>query len=153
MNLSGRAVAKVAAFYKMAPQEILAIYDDVSLPLGRIRLRAAGSAGGHNGIKSMIAELASSEFPRLKVGIDGHRPEDDLADFVLGKFSRAEAETLEAALQCVLDSGLATAMNRFNRDTEALEKRSSGKAKAKSKEQPTKPFSNQPDQEPKQDHE
>jgi len=125
MNLSGRAVSKVAAFYKFASQEICAVYDDVSLPLGRIRLRASGSAGGHNGIKSMIAELASSDFPRLKVGIDGNRPEEDLAEFVLGKFSQAEAETLEktlqdsvVALRCVLDSGLGVAMNLYNRDPE-----------------------------------
>jgi PTH1 family peptidyl-tRNA hydrolase len=159
MNLSGRSVAKVASFYKILPQEILGVYDDVSLPLGRIRLRASGSAGGHNGIKSMIGELGSTDFPRLKVGIDGARPTDDLADYVLGNFSRGEAETLEktlqdsvSALRCVLDSGLAAAMNAFNRDPEAKVK---PEAKARSKSPPPgkpadEPISKQTDaEEPK----
>ncbi|RFC48284.1 MAG: peptidyl-tRNA hydrolase, PTH1 family [Verrucomicrobia bacterium] len=151
MNLSGRAVSKVSAFFKIAPEEILAVHDDVALPLGRIRLRASGSAGGHNGIKSMIAELGSSNFPRLKVGIDGKRSEADLADFVLAQFSRAEAETLEKTLQdsvaaigCVLDSGLTVAMNRFNQDPETV-----AKAKPKTARAANKPSTNQPDAEPR----
>lgn len=153
MNLSGRAVAKVSSFYKLQSNEILAVYDDVSLPLGRLRLRAAGSAGGHNGIKSMISELGTSEFPRLKVGIDGNRPSEDLADYVLGSFTRAETETLEktlqdsvAALRFVLDSGLTAAMNLFNRDPQPEPK---PKPKAVAKKKPAEdPFTNQTDEEP-----
>ncbi len=125
MNLSGRAVARVAAFHRIPPEEILVVHDDVSLPLGRIRFRASGSAGGHNGIKSIIAELGTDSFARLKVGIDGNRPREDLSGYVLGKFSPGEAEILEKTLQescgaveCALDSGVASAMNRFNRDPE-----------------------------------
>ena len=165
MNLSGRAVAKVASFYRFAPEEILAVYDDVALQLGRLRLRPAGSAGGHNGIKSMIAELGAPSFPRLKVGIDGTRPSGDLADYVLGTFSPSETETLEktlqdsvSALRCVLDSGLAAAMNRFNGDAEPKPKAPS-QPKAKGKPTPKKvnpedslgiaePISNQTDAEP-----
>ncbi|MBU6301461.1 MAG: aminoacyl-tRNA hydrolase [Verrucomicrobia bacterium] len=153
MNLSGRSVSKVSAFHKIAPEEILAIHDDVSLPLGRIKLRPSGGAGGHNGIKSIIADLGSDRFPRLKVGIDGKRSEADLADFVLGKFSRTEAETLEktlqdsvAALGCVLTSGLTVAMNRFNQDPETAPKPKPKPPRTVNPPSP-EPSTNQPDPE------
>jgi peptidyl-tRNA hydrolase, PTH1 family len=126
MNLSGRAVSAVSRFFKLAPEEILVVYDDVDLPLGRIRLRAKGSAGGHNGVKSIIAELGTDEFPRVKVGI-GRSAETrkEMVDHVLGQFEAAEQEILEKTLQesvraveCALDRGLAVAMNEFNRSEE-----------------------------------
>ena len=91
MNLSGESVWSLVYFYKIMPEdELLIIYDDVSLDVGQLRIRKKGSAGGHNGIKSIISHLGSSEFPRIKVGV-GEKPKDyDLADYVLGKFSKAE---------------------------------------------------------------
>lgn len=122
MNLSGQAARPVLQLRKIPRESMLVVTDDFSLPLGRQRLRADGSAGGHNGLKSLIAELGSQVFPRLKVGI-GPVPERwDPADFVLGKFSSAEAEPLSAALvrsaDCVelwLKEGIQAAMNLYNR--------------------------------------
>lgn len=128
MNLSGRCVQSVAQFYKLAPEQVLAVYDDVDLPLGRMRLRASGSAGGHNGMKSIIAALGSSAFPRLKLGIataSGRPAGDRLAGHVLGKFREDERVELAIVIQkaadavsAVLQDGLAAAMNLFNRKDE-----------------------------------
>lgn len=126
VNLSGLAVSAVSKFFKIAPEEILVIQDDVDLPLGRLRFRAHGSAGGHNGLKSIIAELGTDEFPRLKIGIGrSDEPRKDMVDHVLGKFEASEQEILEKTLQesvraveCALDRGLAAAMNDFNRRDE-----------------------------------
>lgn len=125
MNLSGRAVGSVGRFYKIPPQETLVVFDDVDLPLGRLRLRLSGSAAGHNGLKSLIATLGTSEFPRVKVGIgaDNGRPAGDrLVEHVLGKFSDEEkaavAQAVDRAADAVmgaLESGLGAAMNFFNR--------------------------------------
>ena len=95
MNLSGEAVREAAAFYHVPAQNVIVIYDDVTLGVGRMRVRGKGSDGGHNGIKSMIAQLGSNEFPRIRLGV-GERPSPDydLADFVLSRFSPAERETL-----------------------------------------------------------
>ena len=95
MNLSGEAVREAAAFYHVPAQNVIVIYDDVTLGVGRMRVRGKGSDGGHNGIKSMIAQLGSNEFPRIRLGV-GERPnpEYDLADFVLSRFSPTERETL-----------------------------------------------------------
>lgn len=135
MNLSGRAVSAVCRFYKIPPEEILVICDDVDLPLGRIRFRAQGSAGGHNGLKSIIAELGTDAFPRLKVGIG--RAEDtrrDVVDHVLGRFEPGEQEILEKTLQdsvraveCALDRGLTAAMNEFNRREETKKEKKPNK--------------------------
>lgn len=127
MNLSGRAVSAVARFFKIAPEEVLLLHDDADLPLGKIRLRPKGSAGGHNGLKSVFAELGTEDIPRLKVGI-GRVPElkGGMVDHVLGRFDPSEREILEKTLQesvraveCALDRGLVAAMNEFNRKEEA----------------------------------
>ena len=100
MNLSGAAVSALATYYKVAPERILVIFDDISLPVGRIRIRRDGSAGGHNGIKSMIQSLGTDKFPRVKVGVGAKpHPDYDLADCVLSKFSAQEEKDLGPALE------------------------------------------------------
>ena len=98
MNVSGEAIAACAQFYKIEPAEILVIYDDVSLPLGKLRLRTSGSAGGHNGIKSTIQHLGTDVFPRIKIGIGG-AGQKSLSGHVLGKFAPEEQETLDKSLE------------------------------------------------------
>lgn len=127
MNDSGRSVRHVSQFYKVPPGEMLAVYDDVDLPLGKLRFRLSGSAGGHNGMKSMISNLGTEAFPRLKLGIatDTGRPAGDrLVGHVLGKFRDEERPTLNLVIQAATDaiisalqSSLDAAMNRFNRTT------------------------------------
>jgi peptidyl-tRNA hydrolase, PTH1 family len=129
MNDSGRAVAAVVRFLKLLPEQVLAVYDDVDLPLGRIRLRPAGSAAGHNGIKSLIQHLGTDAFPRLKVGVAGKsgRPDgEDLADYVLSPFTEDEQAALQHILPQSADAvlhairhGFDTAMNLFNRQPAA----------------------------------
>ena len=122
MNLSGESIAEVMAFYKLDPAEdLIVIFDDISLSPGNIRIRAKGSAGGHNGIKSIIAETGSSDFARIKVGV-GEKPEGwDLADHVLGHFSKEERACVEEAIEnaCTAAAYMAggeisRAMNEFN---------------------------------------
>jgi peptidyl-tRNA hydrolase, PTH1 family len=125
MNDSGRAVAALLRFRKLQPAEVLVVYDDVDLPLGQLRLRQAGSAAGHNGIKSLIASLGTQEFPRVKVGVAGEtgRPDGDrLADYVLGSFTDNEQPVLRQvidraadAVEQALSVGMEAAMNHFNR--------------------------------------
>ena len=99
MNLSGAAVSALASYYHIPPQRVLVIFDDISLPPGRIRIRRDGSAGGHNGIKSIIQSLGTDQFPRIKVGVGAKpHPDYDLADWVLSKFSAQEEKALEPAL-------------------------------------------------------
>ena len=121
MNLSGRAVAKAAAFYKIPPEHCIILFDDISLPPGRLRIRAEGSAGGHNGIKSIIGEIGPA-FPRIKIGV-GERPrrEIDLADWVLGRLTGEEQKTIEArypdilgAAEHIIRGDIAGAMSRYN---------------------------------------
>ena len=122
MNLSGVAVQKAASFYKIPPEKIIVVFDDISLPPGRLRIRSDGSAGGHNGIKSIISELGSQTFPRVKVGVGGKaHPEQDLADHVLSGFSAKEEKDLKSALEraadaalTIMDKGIAEAANRYN---------------------------------------
>ena len=122
MNLSGRSVLQLSAYYNIPPQRIIVIFDDISLEPGRLRIRANGSAGGHNGIKSIISELGSQEFPRIKVGVGAKpHPEQDLADWVLSAFSSAEEKLLQPALQnaadaalCLIESGIESASCRYN---------------------------------------
>ncbi|MGI9243262.1 MAG: aminoacyl-tRNA hydrolase [Verrucomicrobiales bacterium] len=121
MNLSGEAVAKIAHFYRIAPAEILVIYDDIALPLGRLRIRGKGSAGGHNGMKSLIQHLGTDQFPRLRVGIGNSDLPGEMVDHVLGKFSNSERSELEKAVDravlatChIRDHGLQDAMTVFN---------------------------------------
>ncbi len=121
MNLSGQAVKPLMSLRKIPPSRLLVITDDFALPLGRIRVRPSGSAGGHNGLKSLFDELGTQEFARLRIGI-GPVPERwDCADFVLGRFTQAELEALETALQkgcqCAeawLTTPFAELMSRFN---------------------------------------
>jgi PTH1 family peptidyl-tRNA hydrolase len=131
MNLSGRAVRLVSKFFRLPPSEILAVHDDVDLPLGRLRLRAGGSAGGHNGIKSMIAELGTSDFPRLKLGVTAGQGRPDggrLVGHVLGPFTADEkaavAQVIDQAVTAIrraLSRGLEAAMNEFNTRPRALQ--------------------------------
>ncbi len=122
MNLSGQSVLQLSAYFHIPPQRIIVIFDDISLPPGRLRVRANGSAGGHNGIKSIIAELGSQEFPRVKIGVGAKAyPEQDLADWVLSTFSASEEKDLAVSLKngadaalCILDKGVPEAANRFN---------------------------------------
>lgn len=129
MNDSGRSVQSVGHFYKASPAQTLVVYDDVDLPLGRLRFRTSGSAAGHNGIRSLISSLGSDEFPRLKVGIspaDGRPAGERMVGHVLGKFSTEERPVLQTVIQraadavlSAVDRGLETAMNVFNRQTES----------------------------------
>ena len=122
MNLSGRSVLQLSAYFHIPPQRIVVIFDDISLEPGRLRIRGDGSAGGHNGIKSIISELGSQEFPRVKVGVGAKaHPEQDLADWVLSSFSASEEKALESALEraaeaalCIIDKGVGEAANRYN---------------------------------------
>ena len=125
MNLSGRSVAPLAAFFKVPAKNIIVMFDDISLPPGRLRIRADGSAGGHNGIKSIIAELGNQDFPRVKIGVGGKaHPDQDLADHVLSGFSAKEEKDLKSALEraadaalTIMDKGVAEAANRYNGST------------------------------------
>lgn len=123
MNLSGESIRSLVDYYKIDPEEeLLVIYDDISLGTGQLRIRAKGSAGGHNGIKNIIAHLGSQVFPRIKIGV-GEKPRGyDLADYVLGHFSKAEREQMEEGYSCavraaemIVSGGIAEAMNEFNR--------------------------------------
>ncbi|UWG97727.1 aminoacyl-tRNA hydrolase [Dehalobacter sp. DCM] len=123
MNLSGLAAAELVNYYKIAPQDILVIHDDMDLPLGRLRLRSKGSAGGHNGIKSLIAELGIQDFWRLKIGVGRPKLETDVVDHVLTSFAKQEAEIFEEAIiRAVKVSALwcqgrqDEAMNLYNRE-------------------------------------
>ena len=122
MNLSGRSVLQLSAFFKVPPQRIIVLFDDISLEPGRLRIRADGSAGGHNGIKSIIAELGSQDFPRVKIGVGAKpHPDFDLADWVLSAFTVQEEKSLQSALEraadaamAIIDHGVPEAANRFN---------------------------------------
>lgn len=104
MNLSGEAVAELARFYKIDPADILVVADDVNLPLGRLRLRARGSAGGHNGFRSIIGLLGTEEFPRLRIGVGRGDPRRELADHVLARFDDDEAADVEANVARAADA-------------------------------------------------
>ncbi len=107
MNLSGRAVLQLSAFFRIPPQRIIVLFDDISLAPGRIRVRGDGSAGGHNGIKSIIGELGTQDFPRVKIGVGAKpHPEQDLADWVLSTFSAQEEAPLCSALDRAADAAL-----------------------------------------------
>jgi PTH1 family peptidyl-tRNA hydrolase len=122
MNLSGESVRALADFYKVDSDNIIVIYDDISLDVGKLRIRTKGSAGGHNGIKSIIAHLGTESFPRIKVGV-GDKPAGwDLADYVLSRFTKEEDETIKdslkkssVAVKTIIRDGMETAMNLFNK--------------------------------------
>ena len=122
MNLSGEAAGDAARFYKVPAQRVLVISDDTDLPLGKLRIRKGGSAGGHNGLKSLIQHLGTDQFPRLKVGVGGKpHPDYDMADWVLGQLKGEDKKTMDEAVkraadavECLLRDGPDRAMNRFN---------------------------------------
>lgn len=122
MNLSGDSVGEMAQFYKIPPENIIVINDDISLDVGRIRVRPKGSAGGHNGLKSIIYRLNSDTFPRVKMGVGAPKHEDyDLADFVLGRFTKEEIPVMEDAIMKaekavaeIIKNGVQSAMNKYN---------------------------------------
>ena len=122
MNSSGESIRAAADYYKVDPEDILVVYDDISLAPGQLRIRAKGSAGGHNGIKSIIAHLGTQEFPRVRVGVGEKPPRMDLADYVLGHFSQGEGKIMEDAVKEAADAvmeaveeGIDHAMNSHNR--------------------------------------
>ncbi|HJA62716.1 MAG TPA: aminoacyl-tRNA hydrolase [Candidatus Intestinimonas stercoravium] len=122
MNLSGEAVGEAAAFYKVPPERILVLSDEVSLAPGKIRVRRSGSAGGHNGLKDIIAHLGTDQFPRIRVGVGQKpHPDYDMADWVLGRFQGEDKKAVEAAVEraagavaCLIEKGVDQAMSRYN---------------------------------------
>ena len=122
MNLSGDSIGPLAGFFKIPADHVLVIYDDVSLPVGKLRVRPTGSAGGHNGLKNIIQHLGTDVFPRIKVGVGmPDHPDHEMIDWVIGKPQGEEAKTLRTALDraadaalSVIDEGPDRAMNRFN---------------------------------------
>ena len=119
MNLSGESIREVITFYKLTEDEVIVLYDDISLEIGRLRIREKGSAGGHNGIKSIIANLSTDVFPRIKIGVG--QPKGDLVSHVLGKFNKEEKsvlkESMEAsalAVEIILKENTKEAMNKLN---------------------------------------
>jgi len=124
MNRSGYSLFAVAQFYKIQPPQVLVVLDDFALPLGRLRLRARGGPGGHNGLDSVIAQFGTEEIPRLRIGI-GATPSEGSVDYVLSRFFDDEKPTVRStieraveALKCAIDKGLVSAMNTFNKSEE-----------------------------------
>lgn len=124
MNRSGEPLSAIANFYKIATSEILVVIDDFALPLGRLRIRARGSSGGHNGLESIFQHFGTEAVPRLRVGI-GAAPNEGAVDYVLGRFFEEEKTLLDetlvraaAAVQCAIDKGANAAMNAFNKTPE-----------------------------------
>lgn len=122
MNLSGECVREIVDFYKLTNMDIIVIYDDISLPVGQLRLRKKGSAGGHNGIKNIISHLGTDEFYRIKVGVGEKPAEWDLADYVLARFDREDEPVIRDALEkaskaceTIIQEGFEHAMNQFNK--------------------------------------
>jgi len=123
MNLSGESIREICEYYKISAENIIVVYDDVSLPTGSIRIRAKGSAGGHNGMKSIIYQLQTEEFPRLRIGVGApEHSEHDLADYVLGRFAKREAPdiidaviTAPDAISAIMSHGAELAASRYNK--------------------------------------
>ncbi len=129
MNLSGRSVQAALAFYQLGPADLLVVLDDVALPCGKIRLRAGGSSGGHNGLKDIERALATSQYPRLRIGVDPPPPRVPQREYVLGKFSPEQRKWIDPAIARAceaiatwMDKGIETAMSQFNADGEAEKK-------------------------------
>ena len=123
MNLSGEAVSEAARFYKIPADKVIVISDDVTLAVGKLRIRGKGSAGGHNGLKSIIEHLGTQEFPRIKLGVgEKPHPDYDMVDWVLGKFPKEDldkltktVESVPGAIASLIQEDITSAMNRFNR--------------------------------------
>lgn len=122
MNLSGDAIVQAANFYKVPPERVIVVSDETALPIGKLRIRRGGSAGGHNGLKSVIARLGTDQFPRIRLGVgDKPHPDYDMADWVLAAFKGQDAADMEAvaekaadAVACYITEGADKAMNKFN---------------------------------------
>ena len=122
MNLSGESVGEAARFYKIPADHVVVISDDISLPVGKLRIRTGGSAGGHNGLKNIILHLGTDQFPRLRVGVgEKPHPDYDMADWVLGKFQGEDKKAIDQAVkraadavECILAEGIDRGMSRFN---------------------------------------
>ena len=122
MNLSGESVKLAGGFYKIPPERVLVISDDVSLPLGKLRIRANGSAGGHNGLKNIIQHLGTDQFPRIKVGVGApQHPEHEMVNWVIGNFTPSEKKVVNEAIgraldavACIIGKGVQEAQNKFN---------------------------------------
>ena len=124
MNLSGNSVAPASAYYKIPPERVIVVSDDISLPVGKLRIRSKGSSGGHNGLKSIIAALGTEEFPRIKIGVGAptkNETEDDVINWVLGTFHGKDAETIAQvcekaaeAVSAIIAEGVEAAMNNYN---------------------------------------
>ena len=122
MNLSGDAIAQAAKFYKVPPERVIVVSDETALPIGKLRIRRGGSAGGHNGLKSVIARLGTAQFPRIRLGVGAPpHPDYDMADWVLAAFRGQDAADMEAvakkavdAVECYITEGADRAMNRYN---------------------------------------
>ncbi|SCK02977.1 Peptidyl-tRNA hydrolase [uncultured Eubacterium sp.] len=120
MNLSGESIREVMNFYKLEPENLIVIYDDIDIEAGTLRIRKFGSAGTHNGMKSVVYQLQSDRFPRIRLGI-GSQKKGDLVNFVIGGFSKEEVPVLEEAVQhavlaaeCIIEDGIDKAMNQYN---------------------------------------
>lgn len=122
MNLSGEAVAQAVSFYKLAPDHVIVVSDEIALPIGKLRIRTKGSAGGHNGLKNIIALLGIDQFPRIRIGVGAApHPDYDMADWVLSSFKGKDAEDILAAaaraaeaVECYITKGADRAMNLYN---------------------------------------
>ena len=122
MNLSGEAVAQAVSFYKLAPDHVIVVSDEIALPIGKLRIRTMGSAGGHNGLKNIIALLGTDQFPRIRIGVGAApHPDYDMADWVLSSFKGKDAEDILAAaaraaeaVECYITKGADRAMNLYN---------------------------------------
>lgn len=122
MNLSGDAIVQASRFYKVPPERVIVVSDETALPIGKIRIRRGGSAGGHNGLKSIIAQLGTDQFPRIRLGVGAPpHPDYDMADWVLAAFKGQDAAAMEAAakkaadaVECYITEGADKAMNKFN---------------------------------------
>jgi PTH1 family peptidyl-tRNA hydrolase len=125
MNLSGRSVQSAMAFYQLAPTDVIIVLDDVALPCGKLRIRTGGSSGGHNGLKDIERALGTSQYPRLRIGIDPPPPRHPQRDYVLGRFTAEQRAKIDpavdraaGAIMTWIESGITTAMNRFNAEEE-----------------------------------
>ena len=122
MNLSGEAVGQAAKFYKISPERIIVVSDEVAMPIGKLRIRKSGSAGGHNGLKDIIRHLGTQDFPRIRMGVGAApHPDYDMADWVLSTFKNKDAEDMQdlaervsKPVQCYITEGPDRAMNKFN---------------------------------------
>lgn len=120
MNLSGNSVREILEYYKIDAENLIVIYDDIDIEMGRLRIRKKGSAGTHNGMRSIIYDIQTDQFPRVRIGIGGER-KGDLASYVIGKFHKDSIKTMEqavsrasAAIACILDKGIDIAMGEYN---------------------------------------